>query len=83
MLVVGVVWEWFLIPLPLALLVQCNVQTSNGVSGKLLTTKDLDAYEVFWHTKIVTPSWSSIKMEVSHFCCPHWCFCCCYCCFLC
>jgi len=40
------------------------MKPTKGLTGKLLTSKDLDAYEVMWHTKVFTPSWNSLYDEV-------------------
>lgn len=33
-------------------------------TGKLLNSKDLDAYETLWHTRIFTPAWTALEKEV-------------------
>ena len=45
---------------------QCTaVQSTNGLTGRLLSSKELDAYESLWHTRVFTPSWNSLEKEVS------------------
>ena len=35
-----------------------------GLGGKLLNSRELDAYETMWHTQIFTPSWSALEKQV-------------------